>query len=419
MLRSIGLKRELPFLSPISIAFTLIVFVILGLSLLRHGGQAFNPGAVTAQTRPGITLQGFTSHAEFEEQCELCHQPLDGLQADLCVQCHENISAQQSAQTGTHGQIDVEIACKDCHPEHRGSSFDPVAYAIGRFDHALTHLPLTGAHAMLDCESCHAGGNYQLIYQGCTDCHAEPAIHAGMFQETCDSCHTDLGWRPVLLDGKIFDHQNTGFSLAHHQILPAGENIVCLDCHTAESNQADLQKCVTCHTPLNPAFMKAHLQIMGGDCLQCHDGADRMAGFDHAAVFPLDGQHRTLACAACHVDNRFAGTSGLCVDCHEEPQIHAGFFGTQCQRCHNSQAWRPALLVQHTFPLDHGSSGDLACQSCHVDTYAEYTCYTCHEHQPEETAKKHLEEGISTEELVQCAQCHPTGSEDEFKEDED
>ncbi|HSV85808.1 MAG TPA: cytochrome c3 family protein [Levilinea sp.] len=413
------MKREIPFLSPISIAFTVIVFAILGLSLWLHGGLAFSPGAVTAQARPGIILQGFTSHADFEQQCKLCHQPLGALQADLCMHCHDNILDQQHTQTGTHGQIDTLIACRDCHPEHRGASFDPVAFAVIRFDHSQTHLPLTGAHAILGCESCHIDGNYQLSYAGCTDCHAEPDIHAGMFEENCDACHTDLAWRPVLLEGDVFDHQNTGFSLVHHQVLPSGQDIACVDCHAVDSVQADPRKCTDCHTALDPSYMKDHLRTVGPDCLQCHDGTDRMAGFDHAAVFPLDGQHRRLECSACHANFHFGDMSGLCIDCHAEPDIHAGFFGTQCQRCHTTQAWTPALLLQHTFSLDHGEGGDLTCQTCHVDTYSEYTCYSCHEHQPEDMAKKHLEEGISAQELIECAACHPTGREKEGEHDGD
>jgi hypothetical protein len=413
------MKRELPFLSPISIAFTIIVLAILGFSVWQHGGLSFSPGEVTAQSRQGIVLQGFATHAEFEEQCEYCHQPLKIEQSLLCTSCHESISTQQIYRTGTHGQIDQTISCKNCHPEHRGKSFDPLTYALSQFDHQQVDLLLTGAHALLSCETCHENENYQLAYQGCSDCHAEPELHTGMFDSSCDTCHTDLAWRPVLMDGQVFDHDQSRFSLVRHDLLPSGESIVCADCHSSDTPPADLQACTACHLVLAPDTMETHVQTVGEDCLQCHDGKDRMADFDHAAFFLLDGKHARLQCAACHTDFRFTGTPDLCQDCHAEPDIHAGSFGTECQRCHTTQAWAPAMLTQHTFPLDHGEQGIQSCQTCHVDTYPAYTCYNCHEHQPDEIAREHLEEGISTEELMQCADCHPTGREEEGSDDED
>jgi hypothetical protein len=414
-----GLKRELPFLSPVSIAFTVLVFVILGFSLWFSGGLGFSPGAVTAQSRAGVTLQGYSSHAEFEEQCAFCHQPLNRSQSELCVECHQNISDQLDSKTGTHGKMDSATVCKDCHSEHKGRDFDPVAFAVAQYDHTQTRLALTGAHSTVDCEDCHTGGNYQLEYQDCKDCHVEPAMHTGMFTQNCDTCHTDLDWRPAFIEGELYDHEQSRFSLARHPIFAAPQELVCVNCHSAQTTQADLQTCDTCHTDLDPGFMQEHLKTMGEDCLQCHDGKDRMSGFDHASVFLLDGKHSRLECSACHTDFRFGGTPSACTDCHAEPDIHAGFFGDQCQHCHTTQGWTPAMLVQHTFPLDHGKGGEVSCLTCHPDAYPQYTCYSCHEHQPEEMAKEHLEEGIPLEELATCAKCHPTGLEDEAEDDVD
>lgn len=375
----------------------------------KNGGLAFSPGPVSAQGHPGITLQEFGSHADFEKDCARCHQPMSTDQTGLCTQCHENIAEQRAAKMGTHGSIDPSTRCANCHQEHKGRDYDPVAFAVSQFDHTQTRLPLIGAHASLECQNCHTNGNYQLFYRGCSDCHTEPASHAGMFGLHCEECHTDLYWQPAMIAGRPFDHEQSGFSLKRHTQLNNGQPFQCSDCHNAKESTANLSSCTSCHAQTDPAFMDTHIKIMGPDCLQCHDGADRMAGFDHDALFPLTGKHSQLDCSTCHKDFHFRDTASKCSACHQEPEIHTGFFGSQCQYCHGSQAWQPAKLIQHTFALDHGKQGELACQTCHPANYQGFTCYTCHDHTPEETLKQHQKVNVSAEALAQCAGCHPTG----------
>lgn len=112
-----------------------------------------------------------------------------------------------------------------------------------------------------------------------------------------------------------------------------------------------------------------------------------------------------------------------CYNCHEEPEVHIGQFGLNCARCHTLQAWKPAMLNRHTFFLDHGDEGQVACQTCHTYTYSDYTCYGCHDHTPEEMQEVHVREDVPEFEFkvyfpypwerivvrVGCADCHPTG----------
>jgi mono/diheme cytochrome c family protein len=97
-----------------------------------------------------------------------------------------------------------------------------------------------------------------------------------------------------------------------------------------------------------------------------------------------------------------------CRACHEEPDVHAERFGFNCSRCHTLEAWKPALLLRHTFALDHGEKGKVACQTCHTVTYSDNTCYECHDHDPTEMQAVHAEEGI--DDLDNCFECHPTGA---------
>lgn len=403
------MKRELPFFSPISILAAVLLFSGLGYSVWKFGGLGFSPGPVSASANSKAALQQFSSHAGFEQDCTRCHQPLSSDQASLCLACHADIASQREAKTGTHGWIDPSLACSTCHPEHRGRSFDPVAYAVDRFDHHQTRLPLSGAHAALECSACHQAGDFTLAYQECRSCHSEPSIHAGMYPPACEDCHTDLSWKPALVDNRPFDHEQAGFSLAVHTRLGGSQPVICGNCHTSAGGRADLDSCAACHGQLNQSFMDDHLATMGPDCLQCHDGSDRMAAFNHDAVFALDGTHASLNCAECHPGFHFQGTSANCSACHAEPEIHAGYFGPQCHACHNTGAWTPAKLVAHTFLLDHGGLEANACQSCHPESYPAYTCTACHEHPPAETAARHQELGVQEPDISLCARCHPTG----------
>lgn len=97
-----------------------------------------------------------------------------------------------------------------------------------------------------------------------------------------------------------------------------------------------------------------------------------------------------------------------CINCHEEPPVHADLFGINCARCHNTMAWTPAALTRHDFLLGHGGNGEVTCATCHPDSYMQYDCYSCHlDHQPEEMDTVHISENIS--EYTECALCHPTG----------
>ena len=96
-----------------------------------------------------------------------------------------------------------------------------------------------------------------------------------------------------------------------------------------------------------------------------------------------------------------------CRACHAEPAVHAERFGLNCARCHTLTAWKPALLTRHTFELEHGGAGKVACETCHTTTYAAHTCYGCHDHTEDEMETVHIAEAIV--EYADCVSCHPTG----------
>ena len=464
----------------------ILLFTVLGMSLWRSGGEAFSPGRLSALGSRGSRLAGFNSHAEFEAECERCHQPLESTQGVLCLECHTGVAEEIEAGEGSHGAIEQVGSCYRCHSDHQGWEFDMIAAAFANFDHAgtgfsllwhqldydttpmacdachtrdqgftfredacanchasysmefmvrhvqdygedclgchdgsdrmvdfdhsATGFALAGRHGETRCSACHTDGEFEDTPQDCVNCHAEPAVHQGVLGLDCVACHEPQAWRPALLAYEPFEHhQNTSFSLARHAQDYSGETLSCQGCHGEDVQTLTLDACAACHTQADPAFMQAHQEQFGPGCLECHDGVDRLSDFEHADFFLLEARHAELECSDCHAGQKFRGTPQECVACHAEPQIHAGFFGLQCQYCHTAQAWAPAPLRVHPFPIDHGRRGESACQACHTGPYDEYTCYGCHEHQPEEIEASHLAEGIPMERIASCTECHPTG----------
>ena len=383
-----------------------------------HRGVDFNPTRAAyafydhSQTRFSLVRHQVNYDAT-PLPCLSCHQdePEFTTADGACTICH---ALHDQAFVAQH-RLDYGEDCTACHDGQ-----DQMA----DFDHQNTAFPLEGAHARQPCSECHkleparSSGKILALFTGvpqsCEQCHAGINPHPGIFSSDCATCHETQSWSPARLDGAPFEH---GFTLTLHQVKFDGSPLSCMDCHVGGAEVSTQKSCVSCHSQGDEraAFMAAHQQDYGDDCTACHDGADRMQGFAHERAFPLEGRHAEIDCVDCHVGEDggkvYARTPRECAQCHEEPPIHAGFFGVHCQLCHTSQAWAPALLKQHSFPLDHGEGGELKCTQCHINRYDEYTCTNCHEHNAEETAEEHREEGISLEELAACAKCHPSGEE--------
>jgi hypothetical protein len=283
------------------------------------------------------------------------------------------------------------------------------------------------SHAEMEskCTLCHRPW-HRVATERCLACHAaverEVATGTGLHgrlddPKTCVACHPDhLGREADIAQAALdrYPHDQVGFSLVRHQQLTDGTPFACAECHAPGGYDLDVTTCTTCHSRIDAAFTGQHVADYGAGCLSCHDGRAMPERFDHGVLFPLDGAHGDLACDTCHVLEDATRLSGACVACHEEPAIHRGGFGTNCAACHSAAGWLPARLRAHAFPLDHGvpvSEAEIPCLTCHPDGYAAYTCYGCHEHEPDAVERAHREERMT--EIEDCAHCHPTGQEEE------
>ena len=276
------------------------------------------------------------------------------------------------------------------------------------------------SHAELQrqCAHCHAPVHC-VEDTRCQDCHFDIAadrndvttLHGRLpGVSKCQNCHpehngseADLTLLPFL---NVDHYLLAGFSLAHHVDNYDGNKFSCTSCHTQEGSILETMDCVDCHAAEDHDYIATHIEAYGSACIECHDGRDRMIEeFDHEPFFSLQAGHSEVDCSDCHQKEQYVGLTSTCEDCHVEPEIHAGVFGTNCERCHSATAWVPAQLKEHTFAIQHGSEPVQDCETCHAGTYTEYPCGSCHE----DAAMNDVHKSLRAADLSDCIACHPTG----------
>ena len=133
---------------------------------------------------------------------DLSDFPLLGKHRDAtCEDCHE-----------TPKYHDTKTQCVDCHVKddvHKGRfaadcalCHNPNDWLLWTFDHnTQTDFVLDGAHAEIDCHSCHreripADGKIRLSTT-CGSCHRKDDIHRGEFGQQCEQCHTTTSFNAL------------------------------------------------------------------------------------------------------------------------------------------------------------------------------------------------------------------------------
>lgn len=386
------------------IASLVALFVIVGVAF-ASGNQMFTAGDLNAEV--GQAYGGVNSHTQITE-CSACHAVLwspDSM-ADRCVACHTDIAGQMFDVAKLHGAIKDKsgsLACRDCHPEHRGATAALTDLGGNAFPHqalgfSLKYHQRKAGNEPILCSDCHGQDITTFVSDSCQNCHGEmdivfTKVHTLSFGTDCLNCHNG--------ENK-FDHNLAAFKLeGEHKEVP------CENCHQNNLYKGTPTDCYSCHKNNDE-----HNGQFGTDCSACHTPSDwDNANFDHdRSNFQLTGEHANVACAECHKNGEFKGLDSTCLSCHAEPTQHAGQFGTDCVACHTTTAWVPAAFNgQHTFPLNHGEEGIVACATCHPAGYKTYTCYGCHEHNEANIRAKHQEEGVS--DFENCMECHADGRE--------
>ena len=388
------------------IATLITLFAVVGFAF-ASGSRMFSPGALNAQ--PGKTYGRVNSHAQITE-CETCHAVPFGVEtmADRCAACHTDIAAQMKDVAKFHGAIMKKssvLACRDCHPDHRGASASLTDMGNFTFPHQALGFSLKGhqqtaSGAAFSCQDCHQDDITKFARETCENCHRQvndsfTQTHVAAFGTDCLACHDGVD-----RFGGDFSHASFDFQL---QGKHAG--VTCEKCHGNARTVADMksapQDCFSCHQKDD-----RHKGQFGQDCGSCHTSKGwQGATFNHNfSTFKLEGKHAKVACEQCHVNNVFKGTPTDCFSCHQKNDEHKGQFGTDCASCHTTKGWDGATFdhSRSSFPLT-GAHAQVRCEDCHKNAVFKgtpSTCVSCH-------ADPAFHAGaVGTD----CASCHNTSS---------
>ena len=325
----------------------------------------------------GFTLQG--AHANV--QCLQCHtsKRFAGTASD-CYSCHTKDFSKAMAPNHQVGQLSHE--CISCHTLN---SWRPSV-----FQHSKTNFQLVGAHASLECSSCHVNDRFKGLPNDCFFCHQKDFTNAktpnhltAQFSHDCLLCHRMNSWQP-----SFFDHNKTNFSL-----VGIHASLECSSCHTNGRFKGMARDCYGCHqkdyaSTIAPNHAAAQFDH---NCSTCHSSNGwSPSSFDHAKTeFRLTGAHTTAECSKCHTGGIFKGTAKECYPCHQKesdkvvtPNHLKGQFSHDCLTCHTTIVWKPSTFdhAKTLYPLV-GAHVGTECAKCHVNEQYKNLpsdCYTCH-----------------------------------------
>lgn len=355
--------------------------------------------------------------------CRGCHDIADfSIVKKNCIGCHQDIH-----------QNKMGSDCESCHTTRGWEQFD-----IQKM-HINTNFPISGRHALVDCQSCHKGmpsGDFALNTTRCVECHQteylttiSPEHVNNGFSTECESCHQMDRWKPALLENhEMFFPIYSG---THNKKWDD-----CATCHI-DPNSYQNFSCLNCHEHIQPETDSDHNGISGyaynsPDCYFCHPTGEAGDFGDHdAQYFPIfSGRHNNEwdDCSICHT-NPADRKDFNCLQCHTHNQtdtdnIHGSMTGyaynsSDCYLCHpTGEAGDFTAHDAQYFPIFSGSHNNewSECTECHAvpEDRTQYTCLVCHDHNQTDMNNMH---GTMTgyEYLTTaCYSCHPSGEKGTF-----
>jgi hypothetical protein len=253
--------------------------------------------------------------------------------------------------------------------------------------------PVIEGHAKFEakCSSCHEPFSRALQTRLCLDCHKEVAgdrklhkgfhgLHPDAARLECNHCHTDHKGRDA--DIVQFDRQTFNHAFSNYPLKGAHKEVQCDGCHQQKvAFRKTPSRCFDCHKQAD-----LHKGRLGEKCDSCHSETNwkQVKPFDHSKTrFQLEGAHKRVDCATCHVGQVYKDLARTCVACHSLQDVHGGRFGPKCNTCHDQTKWKTVRFDHDKtkYPL-RGAHKNVKCDACHTgDLYSQKlatNCISCH-----------------------------------------
>jgi hypothetical protein len=328
-----------------------------------------------------------------QNDCVACHAPEhEDEHPDFptdCLQCHnvntwEDASFDHAAMADGFALVGAHVAlpCSAC---HTGPDFEPIFDAGGQNDcYACHQAEHEDEHPTFptDCLQCHTVDTWDdadFDHAAAADGFALVGAHAGL---ECSSCHVGPDFEPVF----DAEGQNDCFAChaADHEEGHPDFPTDCLECHTVDTwDGADFDHGAQTDFDL----VGAHV---GLPCSSCHVGPD------FELVFEPSGQNDCFACHQAEHEGEHPGFPTDCLQCHN--------VNTWAGATFEHDQYFPIYSGKHAGEWS-------SCQSCHTSpgNYEVFSCITCHEHNQEEMDDEHEDVGGYVYESNACLACHPDG----------
>lgn len=218
--------------------------------------------------RTGFPLRG----AHVQATCARCHSS-DTKPASACEGCHRD--PHQGRQSG---------ACAECHTATAWSDTNTLE------QHRRTRMPLTGRHALVECNACHRRQSERTWSDVPTDCYAchrteyhRTDVHPthdgssglAQFPRDCALCHQTSAWSPAITDPNALPRVLGRTSTEHDAsfVISTGShrNLECASCHV-DQRRARQVRCDGCHESisLRRQHRGATTATAAATCLRCH-----------------------------------------------------------------------------------------------------------------------------------------------------
>jgi len=307
------------------------------------------------------------SDEEMCTECHYMHYEGFGLNENTCSLCHGTNMDNFESMLSKHAER-TEKDCMECHNRNHPDD------ALISF---LEHPELINTDF---CSDCHRDDIERLRLgehesDDCLECHIEHNILSIKFNNCLDSCH-------ILATGH--DEATSNCSVCHDtttiHLQPGFDSgilfseIVCANCHIAESTAYDLSftpealeiygsnGCIDCHSEHKVIIDPHQITSPFDDCGSCHNTYNKEATIhDRREVSYIDFLGITKDfCSYCHIDeftrlNRELHNSLQCIECHTEHEILMIDF-SKCESCHDSPSDHDSYL---TTCSDSGCHDDL------------------------------------------------------------